>query len=52
MKSCDYYTEKNKKRWCMIKDSEISDDTYRDYCKCDERKKCIIWTYYEKEGRR
>lgn len=52
MKACDYYIEKDHKDYCIIKQTEVSRDTYKDYCRCDERKKCPIWQYYEKEGRR
>ena len=51
-KYCDYFIEKSNKYFCILKDSEISNDTYKEYCKCDETKKCPIFQYFDKEKRR
>ena len=45
-KACDYYIEKDKKDWCILKNTEISRDTYKEYCYRDEKKKCPIYQYY------
>jgi len=44
-KSCDFYIEQGSKYWCVIKKAEISYETYREYCYCDDMKKCPIYMY-------
>lgn len=47
-KKCDFYIERSGRDVCVLKDSEVDRDTYRDYCYRDDKKKCPIYLYYEK----
>lgn len=53
-KKCDYYIEKNNKDYCALKreknieDAEIGRETYMEYCRRDEMKKCPLYMFYEK----
>jgi len=44
-KTCDYYIEKSGRDYCILKNAEISRDFYRDYCRCDDMKKCPIYQF-------
>ena len=50
-KKCDFYTDKGRKYWCVIKDCEISEETYKTYCQYDEAKNCPIYLHYKKENK-
>ncbi len=47
MKTCDYYSDDHKNYWCILKKGEVSSETYRDFCRCDEMKKCPIYQYFK-----
>lgn len=52
-KCCDYLVERGSRYYCLLKKSdggEISDTTYKNYCKYDDMKKCPIYENHE-EGR-
>ena len=52
MKTCDYYSDDHRNYWCILKKGEVSSETYRDFCKCDEMKKCPIYQNFKENLRR
>lgn len=55
-KKCDFLLEKGSRYYCLLiennkEDGEISEQTYKCYCKFEETKLCPIWIHYDKERR-
>lgn len=51
-KMCDYYCDRHSsKYWCLLKEGEVSSETYKEYCKNDDCKNCPIYKHYsDKKG--
>ena len=55
-RNCDFLVEIGSKYYCLLKenkkdDGEISDQTYKLYCKSDNSNHCPIFEHYYKERR-
>ena len=48
MKKCNFYVGRGLRDWCMLKDDEVSSQTYQNYCRSDEMEKCPIYRYDRK----
>ena len=53
-RNCDFWVEKGSKYYCLLKenkkdDGEISDQTFKLYCKSNNSKLCPIFEHYYKE---
>jgi len=50
MSKCTFYVEKDEKKGkdvCLVKGDRISDELYRNYCRCDDHS-CPIYQFYIK----
>lgn len=48
-RKCDFFKEIGNKYYCVVKQDEINDETYKEYCKYDYSNKCPIYQFYLKQ---
>ena len=47
-RNCDYYADGSwGKCFCVIKNGEVSYDTYKELCRYGDTKKCPIYKYWK-----